>query len=178
MLFSLENISQMTTKPQKIALDRVDRKILYLLQQNAALTIKQIAEQVHLSPTPCWKRIQRLEAGGVIRARVALLDAKKVDAGVTVFIAIRTDQHNIKWSEKFAREMKTIPEVMEIYRMSGTVDYLLRVVVPDIAAFDRIYKTIIGRIELSDVTSMFSMEQMKYTTALPILRDEAEGESG
>ena len=85
-----------------------------------------------------------------------------------MFIAIRTDRHNIEWSKKFAREMKSIPEVMEIYRMSGKVDYLLRVVVPDIAAFDRIYKTIISRIELSDVTSMFAMEQMKYTTALPV----------
>ncbi|MDD9811253.1 MAG: Lrp/AsnC family transcriptional regulator [Gammaproteobacteria bacterium] len=149
-------------------MDRVDRKILSFLQQDATMTIKEIARRVHLSPTPCWKRIQRLEENGVIRARVALLDPAKVDAGVTVFIAIRTDRHNIEWSKKFAREMKSIPEVMEIYRMSGKVDYLLRVVVPDIAAFDRIYKTIISRIELSDVTSMFAMEQMKYTTALPV----------
>ncbi|MDD9858501.1 MAG: Lrp/AsnC family transcriptional regulator [Gammaproteobacteria bacterium] len=149
-------------------MDRVDRKILSYLQQDATMTIKEIARRVHLSPTPCWKRIQRLEENGIIRARVALLDPAKVDAGVTVFIAIRTDQHNIEWSEKFAREMKSIPEIMEIYRMSGKVDYLLRVVVPDIAAFDRIYKTIIGRIALSDVTSMFAMEQMKYTTALPV----------
>ncbi|MDA7955736.1 MAG: Lrp/AsnC family transcriptional regulator [Gammaproteobacteria bacterium] len=149
-------------------MDGVDRKILYHLQNDADLTIKEIAQKVHLSPTPCWKRIQRLEDAGVIRARVALLDPAKVGAGVTVFIAVRTDQHNIEWSEKFAREMKSIPEVMEIYRMSGTVDYLLRVVVPDIAAFDRIYKTIIGRVSLTDVTSMFAMEQMKYTTALPV----------
>ncbi|MDA8021394.1 MAG: Lrp/AsnC family transcriptional regulator [Gammaproteobacteria bacterium] len=149
-------------------MDSVDRKILYHLQNDADLTIKEIAQKVHLSPTPCWKRIQRLEDAGVIRARVALLDPAKVGAGVTVFIAVRTDQHNIEWSEKFAREMKSIPEVMEIYRMSGTVDYLLRVVVPDIAAFDRIYKTIIGRVSLTDVTSMFAMEQMKYTTALPV----------
>jgi len=153
---------------ENFTIDRVDRKILSFLQQDATMTIKEIARRVHLSPTPCWKRIQRLEENGVIRARVALLDPAKVDAGVTVFIAIRTDRHNIEWSKKFAREMKSIPEVMEIYRMSGKVDYLLRVVVPDIAAFDRIYKTIISRIELSDVTSMFAMEQMKYTTALPV----------
>lgn len=153
---------------EKLAIDPVDRKILYYLQQDAAMTIKEIAKKVHLSPTPCWKRIQRMEENGIIRARVALLDPAKVGAGVTVFIAIRTNQHNIEWSEKFAREMKAIPEIMEIYRMSGKVDYLLRVVVPDIAAFDRIYKTIIGRIALSDVTSMFAMEQMKYTTALPV----------
>ena len=153
---------------ENFTIDRVDRNILSFLQQDATMTIKEIARRVHLSPTPCWKRIQRLEENGVIRARVALLDPAKVDAGVTVFIAIRTDRHNIEWSKKFAREMKSIPEVMEIYRMSGKVDYLLRVVVPDIAAFDRIYKTIISRIELSDVTSMFAMEQMKYTTALPV----------
>jgi len=153
---------------ENLTIDRVDRKILSYLQQDATMTIKEIARRVHLSPTPCWKRIQRLEENGIIRARVALLDPAKVDAGVTVFIAIRTDQHNIEWSEKFAREMQSIPEIMEIYRMSGKVDYLLRVVVPDIAAFDRIYKTIIGRIALSDVTSMFAMEQMKYTTALPV----------
>lgn len=153
---------------EKLAIDPVDRKILYYLQQDAAMTIKEIAKKVHLSPTPCWKRIQRMEENGIIRARVALLDPAKVGAGVTVFIAIRTNQHNIEWSEKFAREMKAIPEIMEIYRMSGKVDYLLRVVVPDIDAFDRIYKTIIGRIALSDVTSMFAMEQMKYTTALPV----------
>ncbi len=153
---------------EKLAIDPVDRKILYYLQKDAAMTIKEIAKKVHLSPTPCWKRIQRMEENGIIRARVALLDPTLVGAGVTVFIAIRTNQHNIEWSEKFAREMKAIPEIMEIYRMSGKVDYLLRVVVPDIAAFDRIYKTIIGRIALSDVTSMFAMEQMKYTTALPV----------
>ncbi|MDA7967459.1 MAG: Lrp/AsnC family transcriptional regulator [Gammaproteobacteria bacterium] len=158
----------MSESKENFTIDSVDRKILYHLQNDADLTIKEIAQKVHLSPTPCWKRIQRLEDAGVIRARVALLDPAKVGAGVTVFIAVRTDQHNIEWSEKFAREMKSIPEVMEIYRMSGTVDYLLRVVVPDIAAFDRIYKTIIGRVSLTDVTSMFAMEQMKYTTALPV----------
>jgi len=153
---------------ENFTIDSVDRKILSFLQRDATMTIKEIARRVHLSPTPCWNRIQRLEENGVIRARVALLDPAKVDAGITVFVAIRTDQHNIEWSERFAREMKSIPEIMEIYRMSGEVDYLLRVVVPDIAAFDRIYKTIISRIELSDVTSMFAMEQMKYTTALPV----------
>ncbi|NKB64608.1 MAG: winged helix-turn-helix transcriptional regulator [Gammaproteobacteria bacterium] len=149
-------------------MDSVDRKILHYLQQDASLTIKEIAEKIHLSPTPCWKRIQRMEKNGVIRARVALLDPEKVDANVTVFIAIKTDQHNTAWSEKFAFEMSSIPEIMEIYRMSGEVDYLLRVVVSDIAAFDNLYKTIIDRIDLSNVTSSFAIERMKYTTALPI----------
>ncbi len=155
-------------KKENSSIDSVDRKILHYLQQDASLTIKEIAEKIHLSPTPCWKRIQRMEKNGVIRARVALLDPEKVDANVTVFIAIKTDQHNTAWSEKFAFEMSSIPEIMEIYRMSGEVDYLLRVVVPDIAAFDNLYKTIIDRIDLSNVTSSFAIERMKYTTALPI----------
>jgi len=155
-------------KEENITLDEVDRKILNHLQIDASLTIKEIADRVHLSPTPCWKRIQRLEDNGVIRAKVALLDPKKVDASVTVFIAIKTDQHNTEWSEKFAFEMSSIPEIMEIYRMSGEVDYLLRVVVSDIAAFDDLYKKIIDRIALSNVTSSFAIEQMKYTTALPV----------
>ena len=155
-------------KVDKYTLDEVDRRILYYLQRDASMTIKEIAEKVHLSPTPCWKRIQRMEEEGIIRARVALLDPTKVDASVTVFIAIKTDQHNSAWSEKFAFEMSSIPEIMEIYRMSGEVDYLLRVVVPDIAAFDNLYKKIIDRIALSNVTSSFAVEQMKYTTALPV----------
>jgi Lrp/AsnC family transcriptional regulator len=155
-------------KLDKFSLDEVDRKILSYLQRDASMTIKDIAEKVHLSPTPCWKRIQRMEEEGIIRARVALLDPTKVDAAVTVFIAIKTDQHNSEWSEKFAFEMSSIPEIMEIYRMSGEVDYILKVVVPDIAAFDNLYKNIIGRIALSNVTSSFAIEQMKYTTALPV----------
>ena len=121
-----------------------------------------------LDDWPLLVENQRMEEEGIIRARVALLDPTKVDASVTVFIAIKTDQHNSAWSEKFAFEMSSIPEIMEIYRMSGEVDYLLRVVVPDIAAFDNLYKKIIDRIALSNVTSSFAIEQMKYTTALPV----------
>jgi Lrp/AsnC family transcriptional regulator len=153
---------------ENYSLDEIDRKILYYLQRDASMTIKEIAAKVHLSPTPCWKRIQRMEEDGVIRGRVVLLDPNKVDAAVTVFIAVKTDQHNTAWSEKFAFEMSSIPEILEIYRMSGEVDYLLRVVVADIAAFDNLYKKIIDRIALSNVTSTFAIEQMKYTTALPV----------
>jgi Lrp/AsnC family transcriptional regulator len=149
-------------------MDTVDRKILNLLQTDAALTIKQIAGRVHLSPTPCWKRIQKLEADGYIRARVALLDPKKVNADVTVFVAIRTAHHTTQWIEAFSRAVRDMPEVMEIYRMSGEVDYLLRVAVSSIEAYDRFYKQLVGRIELSNVTSSFAMERIKYTTALPI----------
>jgi len=140
-------------------MDAVDRKILDLLQTDASLTVKQIAEQIALSVTPCWKRIQKLEAKHFIRARVALLDPKMVNASVTVFVAIKTDQHTVEWIE---------PEIMEVYRMSGEVDYLLRVVTSSIEAYDKFYKKLIGRIELSNVTSSFAMEQIKYTTALPI----------
>ena len=154
---------------EKIHLDQVDRKILYFLQQDASMTIKEISAKVRLSPTPCWKRIQRMEDLGVIRSRVALLDPEKVDAGITVFLAVKTDKHNAAWSRQFSEVMSSFPEIMEIYRMSGEVDYLLRIVVPDIPAYDALYKAIIGKIALSDMTSMFAMEQMKYTTALPVL---------
>jgi len=149
-------------------MDSVDQKILNMLQADASLTVKQIAAQIPLSITPCWKRIQKLEAQGVIRARVALLDAKKVNASVTVFVAIKTRQHTTEWIERFSRAVSDMPEVMEIYRMSGEIDYLLRVAVSSIEAYDRFYKRLVDRIELSNVTSSFAMEQMKYTTALPI----------
>ena len=154
---------------EKIFLDTTDRKILHYLQKDASLTIKELAKKVELSPTPCWKRIQRMEDTGVIRSKVALLDPEKVDAGITVFLAVKTDKHNADWSQQFADVMSSFPEIMEIYRMSGEVDYLLRIVVPDIPAYDALYKAIIGKIALSDMTSMFAMEQMKYTTALPVL---------
>lgn len=157
---------------EKISLDQVDRKILHFLQRDASITIKELAEKVHLSPTPCWKRIQRMEENGVIRSRVVLLDPDKVEAGITVFLAIKTDKHNADWSQKFSEVMSSFPEIVEIYRMSGEVDYLVRIVVPDIPAYDALYKNIIGKIALTDMTSMFAMEQMKYTTALPVLEQE------
>ena len=152
-------------------MDSTDRKILNLLQTDASLTVKQIAQQIALSVTPCWKRIQKLEQNGFIRARVALLDPKKVNANVTVFMAIKTDQHTSDWIARFNREVSQLPEVMEIYRMSGEIDYLLRVVVSSIEAHDAFYKKLIDRIELANVTSSFAMEQIKYTTALPVSVD-------
>jgi Lrp/AsnC family transcriptional regulator len=153
-------------------MDSVDRKILNLLQVDASLIVKQIAEQIALSVTPCWKRIQKLEKQGFIRARVALLDPQKVNADVTVFVAITTNQHTTEWIDRFSRAVSDMPEVMEIYRMSGEVDYLLKVVVSSIAAYDSFYKKLVDRIELSSVTSSFAMEQIKYTTALPINSDD------
>ena len=149
-------------------MDRIDLRILDLLQANAGRKIAEIAEIVHLSTTACWKRMQQLEADGVIRSRVALLDAAKLNVGVTVFVAVKTSQHNEAWLRRFAEAVVVIPEVVELYRMSGEIDYLLRVVVPDIAAYDGVYKRLIREVELSDVSSSFAMEQMKYTTALPL----------
>jgi Lrp/AsnC family transcriptional regulator len=149
-------------------LDTTDRKILALLQADATLPVAAIAERVGLSPTPCWRRIQKLEEAGVIQARVALLDPAKLNVGVTVFVSVRTNQHDLAWLEKFANAVRDFPEVVEFYRMSGDVDYLLRIVVPDIAAYDAVYKRLIARVALSDVSSAFAMETIKYTTALPL----------
>ena len=152
-------------------MDATDQKILSLLQEDATLSIESIASQVHLSSTPCWKRIRRLEKDGVIEKRVALLNPNKVGAGVTVFVAIKTNQHNRDWLDNFATSVEDMPEILDFYRLSGEIDYLLRVVVPDIAAFDSFYQRLINRVPLSDVTSSFAMEQIKHTTSLPILTD-------
>lgn len=149
-------------------MDEIDRKILASLQEDASLSVADIAERVGLSTTPCWRRIQQLEESGVIRRRVALLDPTKLNVGVTVFVTVRTSHHDHKWLEKFARGVAAIPEVVEFYRMSGEVDYLLRIVVPDIAAYDSVYKRLIKTAELFDVSSSFAMEEIKYTTALPL----------
>lgn len=149
-------------------MDAIDRKILACLQQDATLPLADVAARVGISASPCWRRIQRLEAAGVIRARVALLDAEAMRVGVTVFVSIRTDRHSMEWAETFTRAVCALPEVVEVHRMSGSVDYLLRVVVPDIAAYDAVYKRLIAIADLRDVTSAFSMERIKYTTALPV----------
>jgi Lrp/AsnC family transcriptional regulator len=149
-------------------LDQMDLKILRILQDDCTLPVAEIGKAVGLSTTPCWRRIQKLEEAGVIRRRVALLDPAAVHAGVTVFVSITTTQHSLQWLETFHAAIQDFPEVVEFYRMSGAVDYLLRVVVPDIAAYDAFYKKLIARIELSNVSSAFAMEQIKYTTALPL----------
>jgi Lrp/AsnC family transcriptional regulator len=147
--------------------DLFDRKILECLQEDATLSVAEVAERAGLSPSPCWRRIRRLEEEGVIRRRVVLLDAAKLNVGVTVFVTIRTNRHSMEWAQGFCRAVAEIPEVLEFHRMSGSVDYLLRVVVPDIAAYDGVYKRLIEIADLYDVSSSFSMEQIKYTTALP-----------
>ncbi|MBY0226389.1 MAG: Lrp/AsnC family transcriptional regulator [Hyphomicrobium sp.] len=149
-------------------LDEMDVKILSILQEDCTRPVADIGKEVGLSTTPCWRRIQKLEETGVIRKRVAVLEPEKVNAGVTVFVSIKTDKHSTAWLDKFHKAVDDFPEVIEFYRMSGEVDYLLRVVVPDIRAYDEFYKKMISRIEIAKVSSAFAMEQMKYTTALPL----------
>lgn len=149
-------------------MDRLDRKILRLLQEDLTLAVADLAKKVGLSTTPCWRRIQKMEEEGVIRGRVALLDPVKINTKVTVFVSIRTNAHSIEWLKRFSEVIGEFPEVVEFYRMSGDVDYLLRVVVPDIAAYDAFYKRLIAKIEIRDVSSAFAMEQIKYTTQLPL----------
>ncbi len=151
-----------------VEIDKTDRAILKILQEDATISIASLSERVNLSSTPCWRRIQRLEKEGVIKKRVTLLDAEKINVGVTVFVAIRTQQHNDKWLKKFNDVVTAMPEVVELYRMSGENDYLLRVVVPDIKAYDGVYKRLIRDMDYLDINSSFAMEQIKFTTALPL----------
>jgi len=150
--------------------DTIDIKILDLLQKDATLSASRIAEIVNLSKTPCWRRIQNLEKQGLIERKVALLNREKLDRGMDVFVTIRTNQHNASWFKKFSDVVTGFPEVVEFYRMSGEVDYLLRVVVGDMKAYDRFYQRLIEKIDISEVNSNFAMEQIKYTTAIPITR--------
>lgn len=149
-------------------MDAIDRKILAVVQQDASLSVAEIGQRVGLSSTPCWKRLQRLEAEGVITGRVALLNPDKLGLGITVFVSIETGDHSQDWLKRFADVVTTMPEVMEFYRMAGDVDYMLRVVVSDIAGYDAFYKKLIAAVPLKNVTSRFAMERIKSTTALPI----------
>ncbi len=149
-------------------MDAIDLRILAELQQNAQISVAQLAGKVGLSTTPCWRRVRSLEKSGVIRQRVTLLDRYKLNVGIDVFVSIRTRRHNVEWLKAFAESTARFPEVVEFYRMSGEVDYLLRVVVPDIAAYDAFYKRLIEHEDIIDVSSSFAMETIKYTTALPL----------
>lgn len=157
-------------------MDSIDLEILEILQKDATISTADLAQKVGLSTTPCWRRIQLLEQGGYITGRVALVDRKKVNVPVDVFVSIKTNQHQINWIDKFRSAVSDMPEVVEVYRMSGDVDYLMRIVVPDMQAYDEFYKRLVSRVELSDVSSSFAMESMKYTTALPLnFIDTGEG---
>ncbi len=149
-------------------MDQIDRKILSVLQKDAALTVSEIGKTVGISSTPCWRRIQKMQENGVIRRNVALLDPQKVNAGVTVFISIRTSSHTVEWLRRFSEVVMDLPEVLEFYRMSGDVDYLLKVVIPDISSYDEFYRRLSTRIELDGAVPKFAMEQIKVTTELPL----------
>ena len=149
-------------------MDRLDRKILRLLQEDATLAVADIAKKVGLSTTPCWRRIQKLEEEGVIKRRVAILDPEKINTRVTVFVSIRTNSHSHEWLRRFSEVIQDFPEVIEFYRMSGDVDYLIRIVVPDIDAYDGVYKRLIAALEFQDVSASFVLETLKQTTALPL----------
>ncbi|WP_305790486.1 Lrp/AsnC family transcriptional regulator [Pantoea sp. 1.19] len=153
-----------------ITLDRKDRLILNLLQQDCTLSLQAIADAVSLTTTPCWKRLKRLEDEGIIRGRVALLDSEKLGLPLTAFVMIKTQQHSSQWYQQFTDVVKEMPEVMAFYRMAGEYDYLLRVQVADMKCYDAFYKRLVEGVPgLIDVTSSFAMEAIKYTTALPVI---------
>ena len=149
-------------------MDAIDRKLLTLLQRDSRLSIAELADRVGLSQTPCWKRIQKLEASGVIAGRVVLLDPEKLGLGLTVFVSVETADHSPAWLARFAEAVAALPEVMEFYRMAGDVDYMLRVVVADMAAYNDFYKRLIATTSLKNVTSRFAMERIKSTTVYPL----------
>ena len=149
-------------------IDTLDHKILAELQRNCDISLDALGERIGLSRNACWRRIKALEAAGIIRARVALLDPAKLGLGLTVFIQVRTDRHDAEWLSKFARATRAMPEIQGAYRMTGDLDYLIRARVADVAGYDRLYQRLIERVALSDVSASFVMEEIKDTTELPI----------
>jgi len=150
-------------------MDKIDKQLLQLLQQDCSLSLQQIADKLNLTTTPCWNRIKRLENEGMIKQRVALLDPEKVDLSLIVFVQIKTQQHSETWFEDFVLQVKGFSEVMEFYRMAGEYDYMLKVLVKDMTSYDRFYKTLVNNVNgLTDVNSSFAMQQLKYTTELPL----------
>lgn len=161
----MSNSSKQDRTPR---LDQIDRRILARLQRDSTLPVGELAEQVGLSMTPCWRRIQRLEQDGFIKKRIAILDRRLLNAKVTVFVAIKTREHSMDWIERFHQATRDMSEVVDIYRMSGEVDYLIRAYVPDIEAYDALYKKIIAKLPIADITSMFAMEEIKSTSEVPL----------
>lgn len=148
-------------------LDPRDRKILDILQEDAAIPIADLAERTALSVSACWRRIRRLEEDGLIAKRVALLDRRKAKVPTTVFVSVRTSRHSMEWLEKFRQAIADIPEIVEAYRLTGEIDYLLRITVPDVETYDTVYKQLISRLDFTDISSFISMEELKFTTAIP-----------
>lgn len=149
-------------------IDELDRAILKLLQEDASRPVQEIADAVGLSQNPCWRRIKRLEREGVIQRRVAIIDPGAVGMGVSVFVSLKASEHSAEWLDRFSSGAAEIPEVVEIYRMSGDVDYLLKVLVGSIDDYDRVYQKLIAVAEITDVSSSFAMERIKFSTAVPI----------
>ncbi|HEY1606421.1 MAG TPA: Lrp/AsnC family transcriptional regulator [Allosphingosinicella sp.] len=149
-------------------MDATDLKILSILQEDCSLPVAEVANRVNLSQTPCWRRIQRLEESGVIARRVALADPERIGFGLSVFVEIETGDHSDAWLARFAEAVLDMPEVMEVYRMAGDVDYLLRIAVTSMADYDRFYRQLIASVPLKNVTSRFAMERVKFTTAYPV----------
>lgn len=148
--------------------DDIDRSILGILQRDSSLSLDDLASAVHLSRNACWRRIKQMEESGLIKGRVALLDARKLNVGLTAFIALRATEHSSTWLNKFSKAVKDIPEIIGVYRTTGDIDYLLIAVIPDVAAYDGLYKRLIDKVSLADVSSSFVMEEIKATTALPL----------
>jgi Lrp/AsnC family transcriptional regulator len=151
-------------------MDKTDLKILAILQEDASMPVAEVAKRVHLSQTPCWRRIQKLEAAGIIQRRVAIVDPDAVGAGIAVFVEIETSDHSAEWLARFQAAIVTLPEVMEVYRMAGDVDYLLRVAVGSMGEYDDFYRRLIAAVPLKNVTSRFAMERVKSSTAYPLAR--------
>ena len=149
-------------------MDEIDRLLLEMLQDNATLSIAQMAERVGLSATPCWKRIQKLESRGVITRRVALVDPARVGVGLSVLVSVEAGEHTPEWLQRFSAGVNAMPEIMEVYRMAGDIDYMLRVAVAGMAEYDAFYKRLIAIAPMKNVTSRFAMERMKHTTAYPL----------
>ncbi len=149
-------------------IDETDRQILRQLQQDATTSLESLAEQLSVSVNTCWRRVRRLEESGVLQARVAICDPDQLGLGQTVFVAIRTRDHSAAWLKSFAKTVTAIPEVVEFYRMAGDVDYLLKIVVGSVGDYDRVYKALISKMEIADVSATFAMECLKNTTELPL----------
>ncbi len=149
-------------------MDSKDKRILELLQQNAMYTAGELADEVGLTTTPCWRRIQKLEEQGYIKSRVALLDRQKMNVGITVFVSVRTGQHSRDWMDRFIKAINNTPEIVEAHRLSGDTDYMLRIVVPSIDEYDRLYQRLIRELEFLDLSSSFSMQELKSTTSIPV----------
>jgi Lrp/AsnC family transcriptional regulator len=151
-----------------MAIDEFDRSILRHLQADSSLSVDELAAKVNLSRNACWRRVKRLEDEGIIKGRVALVDAAKVNAGLTVVISVRTSQHSAEWAERFRDMVRRTPEIVGAYRTAGDIDYILRARVPDVAAYDRLYKSLISKVDMMDVSASFVMEELKETTEIPL----------